>query len=151
MPYFKIRKTQFLFLAFCLTLAIFAYSTQANTVNKSAVVVLIAKDSAGEILGTGTGFIVKPEGVLVTNYHVLLDAVSIEAAMFNGDRVQVKSILKVDRAKDFALLQLPKGAYSTLEMGDSDKLENFNFLSALGFLSENINHLEDFSEPNKKK
>ena len=150
MPYLKIKKTLVLFLVFWATLAIFAHSIQANSVNKSAVVVLIAKDSAGEILGTGTGFIVKPEGTLVTNYHVLLDATAIEAIMFNGDRVSVKSILKVDRTKDFALLQLPKGVYSTLEMGDSNKLENFDFLSSLGFLSENINSLEVFSGPNKK-
>jgi len=150
MPYFKIKNTLVLFLVFWATLAIFAHSTHANSVNKSAVVLLIAKDSAGEILGTGTGFVVKPEGILVTNYHVLLDAAAIEAIMFNGDRVQVKSILKVDRTKDFALLQLPKGTYSTLEIGDSSKLENFNFLSALGFLSENINSLERFSGPNKK-
>ena len=150
MPYLKIKKTLVLFLVFWATLAIFAHSIQANSVNKSAVVVLIAKDSAGGILGTGTGFIVKPEGTLVTNYHVLLDATAIEAIMFNGDRVPVKSILKVDRTKDFALLQLPKGVYSTLEMGDSNKLENFDFLSSLGFLSENINSLEVFSGPNKK-
>ena len=140
MPYFKIKNTLVLFLVFWATLAIFAHSIQANSVNKGAVVLLIAKDPAGKLLGTGTGFVVKPEGVLVTNYHVLLDAAAIEAIMFNGDRVQVKSILKVDRAKDFALLQLAKGAYSTLEMGDSNKLENFDFLSALGFLSENINY-----------
>jgi len=150
MPYFKIKNTLVLFLVFWATLAIFAHSIQANSVNKGAVVLLIAKDPTGKLLGTGTGFVVKPEGVLVTNYHVLLDAAAIEAIMFNGDRVQVKSILKVDRAKDFALLQLPKGAYSTLEMGDSNKLENFDFLRALGFLSENINSLEVFSGPNKK-
>ena len=149
MPYFKIKNTLVLFLVFWATLAIFAHSIQANSVNKGAVVLLIAKDPAGKLLGTGTGFVVKPEGVLVTNYHVLLDAAAIEAIMFNGDRVQVKSILKVDRTKDFALLQLPKGTYSTLEIGDSSKLENFNFLSALGFLSENINSLERFSGPNK--
>ena len=150
MPYFKIKKTLALLLVFWAIPAIFAHSIQANSVNKSAVVLLIARNSSGEILGTGTGFIVKPEGVLVTNYHVLLDAAAIEAIMFNGDRVQVKSILKVDRTKDFALLQLPRGAYSTLEMGDSNKLKNFNFLSALGFLSENINSLEVFSRPYKK-
>ena len=149
MPYFKIKNTLGLFFVFWATLAIFAHSIQANSVNKGAVVLLIAKDPAGKLLGTGTGFVVKPEGVLVTNYHVLLDAATIEAIMFNGDRVQVKSILKVDRAKDFALLQLPKGAYSTLEMGDSNKLENFDFLSALGFLSENINSLESPLGPNK--
>ena len=73
MPSFKIKKNLVLFLIFWATSAIFAHSIQANSVNKSAVVLLIAKDSAGEILGTGTGFIVKPEGILVTNYHVLLE------------------------------------------------------------------------------
>ena len=149
MPYFKIKNTLVLFLVFWATLAIFAQCTHANSVNKSDVVLLIAKESGGEILGTGTGFVVKPEGILVNDYHVLLDAAAIEAIMFNGDSVQVKSILKVDRTKDFALLQLPKGTYSTLEIGDSSKLENFDFLSALGFLSENINSLERFSGPNK--
>ena len=150
MSYFKIKKILILLPLFWATLTIFAHSIQANSVNKGAVVLLIAKKPTGETLGTGTGFVVKPEGILVTNYHVLLDAAAIEAVMSNGDRIQVKSILKVDRAKDFAILQLPKGVYSTLEIGDSDKLKNFNFLSALGFLSENINSVESFSGPNKK-
>ena len=94
MSYFKIKISLVLLLAFWVILAIFVHPIHAKSVNKSAVVALIAKDSAGEILGTGTGFIVKPEGTLVTNYHVLLDATTIEAIMFNGDRVTVKSILK---------------------------------------------------------
>ena len=65
MHYLKIKKTLILFLVFWVISAIFAHSIQANSVNKSAVVLLIAKDSAGEVLGTGTGFIVKPEGTLV--------------------------------------------------------------------------------------
>ena len=81
MPYVKTKKTLVLFLVFWATLTIFAHSTQANSVNKSAVVLLIAKDSAGEMLGTGTGFVVKPEGTLVTNYHVLVDAATIQAVM----------------------------------------------------------------------
>ena len=51
----------------------------------------------------------------------------------------IKSVLKIDRIKDFALLKLVDGAYSTLEIGDSDKLKEFDYLSALGFLSQNIN------------
>ena len=149
MTYFKAKKNLILLPIFWMLLAIFVYSTHASSVNKSAIVLLIAKDSTGEVLGTGTGFIVKPEGILVTNYHVLVDATTIEAVMFNSDRIHIKSIVKVDRTKDFALLQLPKGTYSTLEIGDSDKLENFDFLSAIGFLSENINSLEGFSGPNK--
>ncbi len=150
MSYLKIKKILVPFLVFWSILAIFAYSVQASAVNKSAIVLLVAKDSAGEILGTGTGFIVRPEGTLVTNYHVLLDAKTIEAITFTGDRFPIKEILKVDRAKDFALLQLPEGIYSTLEIGDSDTLKNFDFLSALGFLSENINSLESLLDSNKK-
>jgi tetratricopeptide (TPR) repeat protein len=150
MSYLKIKKLLLSFSTFWLILAIFAYSVQASAVNKSAVALLIAKDSTGEILGTGTGFIVRPEGTLVTNYHVLVDAKTIEAITFTGDRLPIEAILKVDRVKDFALLQLPKGLYSTLEIGDSDTLKNFDFLSALGFLSENINSLESPLDPNKK-
>ncbi|MBT3515517.1 MAG: tetratricopeptide repeat protein [Nitrospina sp.] len=150
MHYLKIKKILVPVLVFCLISAIFVYSAQANAVTKSALVLLIAKDTSGKILGTGTGFIVRSEGTLVTNYHVLLDAKTIEAITFSGDRLPIKAILKVDRAKDFALLQLPKGVYSTLEVGDSDTLKNFDFLSALGFLSDNINYLERPLDPDKK-
>ena len=149
MPYFKVKKVLVLLSISVVTLAVFAHSIHANSVNKGAIVLLIAKDSTGKMLGTGTGFIVKPEGTLVTNYHVLVDAATVDAVISNGDRVKIKSILKVDRSKDFALLQLPKGVYSTLEIGNSNNLKNFDFLSALGFLSEKINSLESFSGTNK--
>ena len=115
MPYFKVKKVLVLLSVFVVILVVFTHSIHANSVNKGAIVLLIAKDSTGKILGTGTGFIVKPEGTLVTNYHVLVDAATVDVVMSNSDRVQVKSILKVDRSKDFALLQLPKDFYSTLK------------------------------------
>ena len=150
MLHLKIKKTLILLSAFLVIFTTVTYSIEASSVNKSAIVLLVAKDSTGKILGTGTGFIVKPEGILVTNYHVLLDAAIIQAVMSNGDKVQVNSILKVDRVKDFALLQLAEGAYSTLEIGDSNNLKEFDYLSAIGFLSENINSFQGFSAPNGK-
>ncbi len=139
MHYSQIKKSLALILALALIwTVVHVQPVLANAANKSAVALLVAKDSAGKMLGTGTGFIVNPDGVLVTNYHVLLDAADIEAVMSNGDRVKVKSLLNVDRAKDFAILQLAEGAYSTLEIGDSDQLKEFDYLSALGFLSENV-------------
>ena len=150
MPYLHYKKYLALLSVLTLILTTSAQSAQVNAVNKSAIVILIAKDSAGEILGTGTGFIVKPEGVLVTNYHVLLDAAVVQVVMPNGDQVKVKSVLKVDRAKDFALLQLAEGAYSTLEIGNSDDLKEFDYLSALGFPSQNINSSQALSESKDK-
>ena len=150
MPYSYVKKFLNLLLVFTLTLALIisAQSVQAHAINKSAIALLIAKNSANEVLGTGTGFVVKPEGVLVTNYHVLVDATSIQAVMSNGDQVKVKSVLKIDRVKDFALLQLADGVYSTLEVGNSDHLKEFDYLSALGFLSQNINLPQASSKSN---
>ena len=58
--------------------------TSAHEVNKNAVALLIAKNKAGKTVGTGSGFIVKPEGTLLTNYHVLVDAHSVKVHLPNG-------------------------------------------------------------------
>ena len=112
--------------------------TNAHEVNKNAVALLIAKNKAGKTVGTGSGFIVKPEGTLLTNYHVLVDAHSVKAHLPNGTKVNVKKIYKVDRIKDFAILKLEEGLYSTLELGDSTELKDYDYTSALGYLSENV-------------
>ena len=150
MPYLSIKKSIGLIAICTLILTISVQFVQGDVANKSAVVLLIAKNSAGEILGTGTGFIVKPEGVLVTNYHVLIDTAAIQAVTPNGDRFKVESVLKVDRVKDFALLQLEEGAYSTLEIGNSADLKEFDYLSALGFLSQNFDPSQVLSGPEGK-
>jgi len=110
----------------------------AYEVNKSAIVLLICKDRAGTLISTGTGFIVKPDGTLITNYHVLVDAVSVDAVFSNGSQVPIRRVLQVDRIKDFAVLKLREGFYSTLEIGDSRKIQAYDFSSALGYLSQNV-------------
>ncbi len=106
---------------------------RAHEANKNAVAQLAVKNAAGENIGSGTGFVVEPEGVLVTNYHVLVDAAAVLAEFPDGRRAAVTGILKVDRVRDFALLQLAEGFYSTLEIGDSASLKDFDFTTALGF------------------
>jgi tetratricopeptide (TPR) repeat protein len=114
----------------------------AHEVNKSAIVLLTCKDKAGEMISTGTGFIVKPDGTLITNYHVLVDAVSVNAVFQNGSQVPVRQVLKVDRIKDFAVLKLRQGLYSTLEIGDSRKIRAYDYSSALGYLSQSVSEEE---------
>ena len=112
--------------------------TDAYEVNKSAVALLIAKNETGKTLGTGSGFVVQPDGTLVTNYHVLVDAHSVKAYFPNGTQVDVIGIRKIDRVRDFAILKLAKGFYSTLELGDSSSLKAYDYTSALGYLSKNV-------------
>lgn len=112
--------------------------TLAHEVNKSAIALLVSKGKSGNTISTGTGFVVKPNGTLVTNYHVLVDAVSMDAIFSNGNAVPVEKILKVDRVKDFAVLKLKEGFYSTLEIGDSRGIKAYDYSSALGYLSQNV-------------
>ncbi|CAI2718904.1 serine protease [Nitrospina watsonii] len=115
----------------------------AYEANRNAVVMLIAKDAQGETLATGTGFIVRPDGTLITNYHVLIDAVSMNAVFPDGTQIGVMGILNTDRARDVAVLKLEGDLYSTLELGDSTSLQAFDYLSALGYPSHAVEMVEE--------
>ncbi|MEC7786491.1 MAG: tetratricopeptide repeat protein [Nitrospinota bacterium] len=134
--YFHYKKL--LFYCIILVSLVWVNVTSAYEVNKNAVALIIAKNKAGKTVGTGSGFIVKPEGTLLTNYHVLVDAHSVKVHLPNGTKAEVKEIYKIDRIKDFAILKLEEGLYSTLELGDSTKLKDYDYTSALGYLSENV-------------
>jgi len=110
----------------------------AHEVNKNAIVLLVTKGDKGQTIGTGTGFIVKPDGTLITNYHVLVDAVSVDAIFSNGERVPVQGVIGLDRSKDFSVLKLEGDLYSTLEVGDSDRLKEYDYASALGYPSQAV-------------
>ena len=42
--------------------------------NNNAVVVLVTYDEDGKAISQGSGFIARPDGVIVTNYHVISNA-----------------------------------------------------------------------------
>jgi tetratricopeptide (TPR) repeat protein len=115
-------------------------STFALEVNKAAIALLVVKDKEGEVAASGTGFVIKPEGILVTNYHVLIDAVSLDAIFTDGTVANVKDVVYVDRTKDFAVLKLNPGFFSTLELGDSDSIKNFDYVGALGYLTDEVSN-----------
>ena len=133
-----IYKKIILFLTGSLLVAGLTSPALGHEVNKSAIVLLTCKDITGKMISTGTGFIVKPDGTLITNYHVLVDAVSVDAVFSNGSQVPVQQVLKVDRIKDFAVLKLRDGFYSTLEVGDSRNTRAFDYSSALGYMSQSV-------------
>jgi tetratricopeptide (TPR) repeat protein len=136
MKFFDQRK----FIFFCIFFLLLGWlsSTSAHEVNKSAVALLIAKNETGKTVGTGSGFVVQPDGTLVTNYHVLVDAHSVKAYFPNGTQVDVIGIHYIDRIRDIAIIELAKGFYSTLELGDSSSLQAYDYTSALGYLSDNV-------------
>jgi serine protease Do len=77
----------------------------------------------GEDLGFGSGFLVDPNGVILTNYHVVENAESVEVSLTDGRKFTSRDI-KGDAKTDLAIIRLDvKAKLPYLEFGDSDGME----------------------------
>jgi hypothetical protein len=92
---------------------------------KAAVVTIVS----GSALGSG--FVVSAEGLIITNAHVMTRD-SARVKFLNGLDVSARTV-KIDRAKDIALLRIEGGGtYPFLPMGDSEKSQEGETVFAVG-------------------
>ena len=70
----------------------------------------------------GSGFIVDPVGLIVTNHHVVRDARSARVKLASGDVYDRVAILAQDERRDIAVLRIAGFDLPTLPMGNSDSL-----------------------------
>ena len=103
---------------------------------KPALAQIVATNSAGET-GRGTGFVVRSNGLLVTNRHVVDDAAIVTVNMQNLDGQLFEytgRVLGRGIVADLAVVQLPTGrAYPTLPLGDSDAVAGGAEVIAMGY------------------
>jgi Do/DeqQ family serine protease len=80
----------------------------------------------------GSGVIVSPEGIVVTNHHVIVGMTEVKVALSDKREFEADIILR-DPRTDLAILKL-KGAdkLPPMEIGDSDALEVGDFVLAIG-------------------
>jgi len=81
----------------------------------------------------GSGFIVSPDGYILTNNHVVEDATKVEVSLNDGTRIKAE-IVGTDPNIDLALLKVDaKGqALPALPLGDSDRLRPGQWVIAIG-------------------
>jgi serine protease Do len=80
----------------------------------------------------GSGVIVDPSGIALTNAHVVDRASEIEAVTADGKKHKAK-LVGVDRRTDLAVLKLQGGGpYPAATLGDSDKLKVGDWVLAIG-------------------
>jgi serine protease Do len=88
----------------------------------------------GEMRGQslGSGFIINAEGYILTNNHVVKDAEDITVRLSDGREFSAK-VVGTDPPTDVALVRLEKASnLPIVVLGDSDKLEQGDFVVAIG-------------------
>jgi len=83
--------------------------------------------------GAGSGFVIDPRGYILTNFHVVQEAQSIEVVL--GDQTRyVAKFIGADQRNDVALIKIdPKGkTLVALPLGDSSKLQVGQKVLAIG-------------------
>jgi serine protease Do len=80
----------------------------------------------------GSGFIIDPKGVVLTNFHVVDGADRVEVTLKDGRKFVSKEI-KGDRKNDLAIVRINAGSpLPYLQLGDSDAMEIGDRVLAVG-------------------
>ena len=80
----------------------------------------------------GSGVIVDPSGLVVTNYHVIENMTDVKVALADRREFEAEIVLR-DPRTDLAVLRIKGGEnFPFMTMGDSDALEVGDFVIAIG-------------------
>jgi serine protease Do len=88
-------------------------------------------------LGGGSGVIVSPDGLVLTNYHVASDAVRLFCTLTTGERFEAEALWH-DAMTDLSVLRLkvpansPRREFPYATLGDSDALKTGEYVLAMG-------------------
>ncbi len=80
---------------------------------------------------SGSGVIIRPDGYIVTNNHVIANATKIEVTLNNNKKYQAK-VIGTDPATDVALIKIDAEGLPTIPFGDSDQLRLGEWVLAIG-------------------
>ncbi|RMG45682.1 MAG: Do family serine endopeptidase [Acidobacteria bacterium] len=88
--------------------------------------------------GLGSGVILRADGYIVTNEHVVRDADKLEVQLYDGRRFDAEVVGK-DSRSDLALLHIEAEDLPAIALGDSDELQAGQWVLAFGSpLSEEL-------------
>jgi serine protease Do len=89
------------------------------------------RDSRRPIVATGSGVIVRENGYIITNNHVVAEADFIEVTL-NDNRTFEAKIVGTDPSTDLALIKIEKEGLPAVPFGDSDEARIGEWVLAVG-------------------
>ena len=106
--------------------------------NENAVVEIVVSGTAQNmwgqmqlVQGAGSGVIVKDDGYIATNYHVIQGANKVEVTLHNGEFYPAR-IVGSDPANDIAVIKIDAKDLTTATIGDSSTVDVGDLAVAIG-------------------
>ena len=82
-------------------------------------------------MSTGTGFIIRPDGYIVTNQHVIDGARRVYVRLFDGREYEAE-IVGEDVRSDIAVVRIDETNLPTASLGDSERVRVGEWVLAIG-------------------
>jgi S1-C subfamily serine protease len=105
---------------------LFKFEKSISDISKKAspsVVTIGNIDYTGNIVSHGSGFIVRENGVIVTNYHVIEKANNLLVKLHTGEKYYVSGIIFMSADRDIAVLKINVANLPFVTIGESKNLE----------------------------
>lgn len=106
--------------------------------NEDAVVEIVVSGTTQDIWGipqltqgAGSGVIIKDNGYIATNYHVIQGANKVQVTLHNGDSYEAK-IIGSDQDNDIAVIKIDAKDLTTASIGDSSNVSVGDLAVAIG-------------------
>lgn len=112
---------------------------------RPGVVNVSAREEGSERRSLGSGFILNPEGLVVTNHHVVARVTQVLLKLFDGRELEA-AVIGRDPSTDLALLAVAENSVGELPfvyLGDSDALSVGDWVVAIGNpfgLGQSVSH-----------
>ena len=102
--------------------------------NKKLEALKSQADKDGRVrIGSGSGFIASPEGIVISNRHIINDKESIYTVITNDGKKYDAKIIARDPISDIAMLKIQDhNKLPSIKLGDSSKLELGEEVIAIG-------------------
>lgn len=84
-----------------------------------------------KVSGVGSGFFISADGYIITNNHVVQDAIKVLITTIDG-KEHIAKIIGTDSKTDLALLKIKGKNHPYIELGNSEKVEVGEWVLAIG-------------------
>ncbi len=106
-------------------------ATRITAGRQSSLNRMLGRSSERRERGSGSGFILSPDGQILTNAHVVSGADQVSVQLKDGRRFQGK-VMGVDPVTDIAVVKIAATDLPTVKLGNSRNLETGQWAIAIG-------------------